>query len=321
MKPNIKSIIKVAETIICIIFFFLEIWVIFNLFMSFSNKIEESIFWLVAAMVSTCFHLYIIFKIKTAINEKKWIAIAFILIYLVILAVFLLSVLGFALRSVTKGSEVDHFETAKNNRIMQTIEGNELAIKKYNELIKSTNDIKTVLKWRYQVNELTTINNKLTESILNGTNGIQLNESDPFQLIASKIGQPKEIILFWFLIALWFLFEIGLFMTAPTIGNNQKTVSVDGNNKDLKADIIKHIASIRVYVDNILVNEAESRIASNANISKKTMLKMKECKIIRGILLQLKNETGENIIRVEPGYCGLICSKDELLNIINELEG
>jgi len=311
-------ILKYIEKKSYLLFFVLEIWVIFNLFISIPGENNSLVFWILSAVAVTGFHLFIIIKIKILIKEKNLIAIPYFIIYFAIITIFFLSVVGFSLRSIEKKSGIYQNSINKNNRIYKIIQGNELAIDKYNCIINKTNDIAVVLKWRRIINELS-ITNTILEKMINNTNlRNEIVESDPFTLIAINTGMSKNNILFWFLFSLWALFEVGLFITAPIIIEEKVNIEIN-QNENLKNEIKKYIKNIKIYIDNILVNENDPRISSNDNIRKKTGLTIKECKIIRNILLKLKKENGENAIKIEPGYCGLTCNKDELLNIINEL--
>lgn len=321
MNKILTFLERVLQPISCIIFFGLEVWVIFSFFSDLPGQDSTIIFWKAAAFVVTSFHLYLIINIKTQLNNKSLLVIPLSMVYLFVLGVFFLSSITFSLKSIEKKAYSENIASGQNQFIINTIQYNEIAISKYNDQIEKTSNIYTIMKWRNQITELQDNNSKLYSKITTKTNA-EVQE-DAFTLLSKKTGRPRGVLIFWFLISLWILFEVGLIMTAPLLSDFKTDKQPENKKKEIaekeKFNITNYVKENKYTVINFIkALIQDGLIVGDDVISKLTEINVYNCRKCRYCLQNIERD-GKTLIESTRGKSYPNFTQNEMLDTIDRM--
>ncbi|MGV8130926.1 MAG: hypothetical protein ACP5N7_02375 [Candidatus Pacearchaeota archaeon] len=320
-EDAVHKYLKYAIPISNAIIFILEVIVIVGLFQDLPDSAQAKIFWVSAAFVITAIHLSIVINLKTHLLRKSLLSIPYFLVYLLIVSVFFISSLAFNLKTIENKSHIERFGYLENESIYKAIQYNDITIQKYSDAIEKTNDIRAITKWRYEVTRLQRKNDELYNGMKKQTNEIK---SDSFDLISQRTGVNRSLILFWFLLGIWGILEIGLIMTAPILKMDEKEKkSVKEKlyqfNKQLAPRVRRLYENLMKYLDHYVRDEKKMRVQSILIMPEKTGIPLPECYKIRNILVELLDENGNPLFTIAKGWSGMYRPMSYVKNVINIL--
>jgi hypothetical protein len=332
-----KNIVLTAGSII----FGLEVFVIVKLFISLPDGIDALIFWIFVAISITLIHLIILCLFIFSIIKKWNIAASFglFIVYLLILGAFFVSSVAYNLKTIEKRAYSEDISISIKDTILNTIHNNEIAIEKYNSIIKASTNINIIIKWRGQINDLTGKNselyNKLSE--LNAVKESKNLEIDSFALMATRTHISKDLIISYFLASIWLILEIGLWICVVLelnilMGQNifsaaqpDKIAAQAQDNEPIKytenwIDFIKEFEkNIYQYIDALFDIDKPRRLNNNINISEKTGLSIWVCNKIRLLLSRGIKKADKFLINITQGKCEANYTAEEMKIVISKI--